>query len=192
MRGLLAGALLAFSACAASLTISDIEGRKLTPMQPAGPAQVLFFITNDCPISNFYAPEIQRICGEYAGKGVSCVLVYVDPTLAPAAVRKHLGEFGYKQIPAILDRKHKLVQAAGARITPEAIVIGHEGKVRYAGRIDNFYAGLGKPRRQATVHDLRTALDEILAGKPVTAPKTDPVGCYIPPPGIANSPPKTP
>ena len=60
-------------------------------------------------------------------------------------------------------------------------MVGHDGKILYSGRIDNFYAGLGKPRRQATVHDLRTALEETLAGKPVTTPKTDPVGCYIPP-----------
>ena len=153
-------------------------------MRPAGPAEVLFFITHDCPISNFYVPEIQRICKDYGGRNVSCALVYVDPQMNAAAVRKHLSDFGYKGIPAILDSKHRVVEAAGAKVTPEAIVIGHDGKILYAGRIDNFYAGLGKPRRQATVHDLRNALEETLAGKPVTTPKTDPVGCYIPPPGI--------
>ena len=147
-------------------------------------AEVLFFITHDCPISNFYAPEIQRICGQYGSQGVSCALVYVDPQMDAAEVRKHLNDFGYKGIPAILDGKHKVVDAAGAKVTPEAILVAHDGKVLYSGRIDNFYAGLGKPRRQATVHDLRTALEETLAGKPVTTPKTNPVGCYISPAGI--------
>jgi thiol-disulfide isomerase/thioredoxin len=192
MRGLFLAAALAFPGLAASLSISDIDGKALTPMRPTGRAEVLFFITNDCPISNFYAPEIQRICGEYGGQNVSCALVYVDPTLDTATVRKHLQDFGYKAVPAILDRQHKLVAAAGAKVTPEAIVIGHDGKIRYAGRIDNFYAGLGKPRREATVHDLRTALDEMLAGKPVTTPKTNPVGCYIPSLGIASSSRTTP
>jgi thiol-disulfide isomerase/thioredoxin len=187
MRGLVLTAALITKVFAASLSVPDIEGRQLAPMQPAGAAEVLFFITYDCPISNFYAPEIQRICTEYGGKGVSCALVYVDTQMDAAAVRKHLGDFHYQGIPAILDSKHMVVEAAGAKVTPEAIVIGHDGKVRYAGRIDNFYAGLGKQRRQATVHDLRTALDETLAGKPVTTPKTDPVGCYIPPLGITTS-----
>src|SRR5262249_45693147 len=80
-------------------------------------------------------------------------------------VRKHLADFGYRGIPAILDSRHKVVEAAGAKVTPEAILVGRGGKILYSGRIDNFYAGLGKPRRQATVHDLRTALEEILAGK---------------------------
>ena len=187
MRGLLLAAALCVPGFAATLAISDIEGKEITPMRPAGAAQVLVFITNDCPISNFYAPEIQRICGEYGAKGVSCAVVYVDPTLDVAAVRKHVHDFGYKGIPAILDTGHKVVRAAGAKVTPEAVVIGRNGKIRYSGRIDNFYAGLGKPRRQATVHDLRTALDEVLAGKPVTTPQTTPVGCFIPPADLANS-----
>ena len=187
MSGLYLSAILPVLGFAATLRIADINGNEQTPMQPAGPAGVLFFITNDCPISNFYAPEIQRICGEYGAKGVSCSVVYVDPTLDRAAVRKHVSDFGYRQIPAILDTKHQLVEAAGAKVTPEAVVIGHDGKVRYSGRIDNFYAGLGRPRRQATVHDLRAALDELLAGKTVTTPHTNPVGCFIPPPDIGKS-----
>jgi cytochrome oxidase Cu insertion factor (SCO1/SenC/PrrC family) len=178
---------LALPALAATFSIADIDGRELTPLRPTGVARVLFFITNDCPISNFYAPEIQRICGEYGGKSVSCAMVYVDPTLDTAAVRRHLHEFNYKGIPAILDAKHKVVEAAGAKVTPQAVVIAHDGSIPYSGRIDNFYAGLGKPRRQATVHDLRTALEEMLAGKPVTMPRTTPVGCFIPPADIANS-----
>ena len=184
MRGLLLTFALAARAFAASLNIADVDGKELSPMRPAGRAEVLFFITHDCPISNFYAPEIQRICKEYGDKSVSCALVYVDPQLSVAAVRKHLGDFAYQGIPAILDTKHRVVDAAGAKVTPEAVVVGHDGKILYSGRIDNFYAGLGKPRRQATVHDLRTALDETLAGKPVTTPKTDPVGCYITPTGL--------
>jgi thiol-disulfide isomerase/thioredoxin len=184
MRRLLATVALAAQVFAGTLSMADIDGKELSPLRPAGPAEVLFFITHDCPISNFYAPEIQRICREYGANGVSCALVYVDSRMDGAAVRKHLADFGYKGIPAILDTKHKVVEAAGAKVTPEAILVGRGGKILYSGRIDNFYAGLGKPRRQATVHDLRTALEETLAGKPVTTPKTDPVGCYISPAGL--------
>jgi hypothetical protein len=151
------------------------------PLDPAGTASVLFFITNDCPIANSYAPEIQRICGEYAGKGVSCTLVYSDLTLDAAAIRKHHADFGYPDaIPAVKDTGHKLADATGATITPQAVIVGKGGKVLYRGRIDNFYAALGKPRREATEHDLRQALDEVLAGKPVSHPQTQAIGCYIP------------
>ncbi len=166
----------------ATLMFRDIEGdHALQPLDPSGPAEILFFITNDCPISNSYAPEIQRICGDYSAKGVSCALVYSDPSLDAAGIRKHFSDYGYKEpIAAFSDTTHKLAHATGATITPEAVIVAKRGKVMYRGRIDNFYAGLGKPRRFATVHDVRDALDQVLAGKPVTHPQTQAVGCYIP------------
>src|SRR5436190_2287476 len=135
MRGLIVTTALALQALAGTLSVTDIDGKELSPLRPPGPAEVLFFITHDCPISNFYAPEIQRICGQYGSQGVSCALVYVDPQMDAAEVRRHLNDFGYKGIPAILDGKHKVVGAAGAKVTPEAIVVGHDGKILYSGRI---------------------------------------------------------
>ena len=49
---------------------------------------------------------------------------------------------------------------------------------------DNVYAALGKRRPEATEHDLRKALDEVLSGKPVGEPRTHAIGCYIPSPGV--------
>jgi len=164
---------------AASLAISDINGIARFPLKPEGKASVLFFITSDCPISNAYAPEIQRICSEYGSKQVSCDLIYVDPDLTVADVKKHVKDFGYSNLPAILDSSQKLVKAAGATITPEAAVVGPSGQVLYRGRIDNVYAALGKRRPEATERDLRKALDEILSDKAVSTPQTQAVGCYI-------------
>jgi hypothetical protein len=164
-----------------SVMLRDVDGRELKPLDPGGPAEVLFFITNDCPIANSYAPEIQHICSDYAARGVGCTLVYSDPAIDAAAIRKHRADYGYTgPIAAVSDAAHQLAKATGATITPEAVVVGKAGKVLYRGRIDNFYAGLGKPRRFVTEHDLRQALDEVLAGKPVSHPQTLAVGCYIP------------
>jgi len=152
----------------------------------AGPVKVQFFISSDCPISNSYAPEIQRLCGEYRGKGVSCSLVYEDVGLDAASLQKHLAEYGYAAIPAVIDKTGKLATRARATVTPEAVVIDRTGAIRYRGRIDNFYAALGKPRQQVTVHDLRDALNAVLAGKPVPNPETKALGCYIVPPDVLN------
>src|SRR5436309_2990929 len=131
-RGKTVSILLAL-VCAASLfgaaiTVPDINGVPRSPLKPEGKASVLFFITSDCPISNSYAPEIQRICSEYGSKKVSCTLVYVDPDLTIADVKKHMKDFSYSGVPAILDSTQKLVQAAGAKVTPEAAVIGASGQ----------------------------------------------------------------
>jgi len=152
----------------------------------AGKTNVLFFISSDCPISNSYAPEIQRLCNEYGNKGVGCSLVYEDVGLDTIAMRKHLKEYRYDGMSAVIDRNRKIAKRAKATVTPEAVVIDSRGEIRYRGRIDNFYAALGKPRQQVTAHDLQNALDAVLAGKAVPNPETKALGCYIVPPDISG------
>ena len=152
----------------------------------AGKTNVLFFISSDCPISNSYAPEIQRLCSEYGNKGIGCSLVYEDVGLDTTSMRKHLNEYRYGGMSAVIDSNRKIANRAKAKVTPEAVVIDSRGEIRYRGRIDNFYAALGKPRQQVTAHDLRDALDAVLAGKPVPNPETKALGCYIVPPDILS------
>jgi hypothetical protein len=141
-------------------------------------------VSTDCPISNSFAPEIQHICKDYAAKGVACSLVYEDFQADTAAVRQHLAEYGYAGIPAMIDADRSLASQAHTTITPQAVVIDSADKIRYRGRINNFYAELGKARRVVTVHDVRDALDAVLAGKTVANPETKALGCYIAPPDI--------
>ena len=166
-------------AVGASGQTRDVNGRPLAPFAPAGKASVLLFVQTDCPISNSYAPEIQRICKAYESKGVSCTLAYEDVRVDAAAVRRHTSEFGYSGVTATIDASRALADRARATITPEAVVVDARGAVRYRGRIDNFYASLGKPRRIVTERDLVDALDAVLAGKPVPTPETQAVGCFI-------------
>ena len=138
----------------------------------------LIFVRTDCPVSNQYAPEIKRICSEYEPAGLQCLLVYADPYDTIEAVRKHRADFGYS-LPAILDPAHALVARAGATITPEAFVFGAGAAIAYSGRIDNLYNELGRPRQQVTEHDLRDALDDLIAGHAVRKPRTPATGCFI-------------
>ena len=162
------------------LMIRDVDGVERQPLRPrAGIANALFFVTNECPISNSFAHEIARICADYKGKGIGCALVYVDSTLSNEQARQHAREFGHGDYPKIVDRRHELVKAAGVTITPEAAVVDRSGKVLYRGRIDDSYAALGQPRRPVKDADLRNALEAIVAGKPVAKPETKALGCYI-------------
>jgi len=162
-----------------SVQIRDVNGGLLKPFATPGKAQVLFFLSTECPISRFYAPEIQRICDRYRNEVVACSLIYEDLPLEPAAVKQHLAEFGYHGLTAAIDQTGAIASQAGAVVTPQAIIIDKAGRVRYSGRIDNFYADLGKPRRQTTIHDLTDALDAVLAGRAVARPETNTVGCFI-------------
>ena len=65
-----------------------LDGQKVDLLKGDGlRAAVLFFIAHDCPISNGYAPEINRICAEYSPQKVAFYVVYVEPELATAEAR---------------------------------------------------------------------------------------------------------
>jgi hypothetical protein len=158
----------------------DLNGTPREPFSvPDANASVLLFIQHDCPISNRYAPEINRIEEEYSPKRIAFTLVYEDAELPAADARKHAREYAYR-IPALLDPKHRLAKQAGAKITPEAVVFVPPGKPVYRGRIDDLYADLAHTRLRPTTRDLRKALTAILEGRPVPNPSTQAVGCFIP------------
>ena len=177
--------VLATAATRGVPVILGVDGRPLKPFEPAGAANVIVFIATDCPISNSYAPEIQRVCQEYGARGVGCSLMYEDVDMGSTAtrldneVRRHLQEYRYADISAAVDRSRTIAKHAKASVTPQAVVIDRAGKIRYRGRIDNFYAALGQPRRQVTERDLRNALDAVLSGRPVPKVETEALGCYI-------------
>ena len=168
--------------------LRDVDGTMHDLFKPEGRANVLFFIASDCPISNGYAPEIQRICSDYDKKGVLCALVYEDASIATDRVRAHRDEYHYTGIPAVIDRDRAVARRANATVTPQAVVVGAAGIVKYRGRMDNQYAALGKPRRVVTVHDVRDALDAVLAGRAVAHPETEAFGCFIAPGAVVRRP----
>src|SRR5260370_31286519 len=82
------------------LQIPDIDSVQRMPFKvQKGHAAALFFVTNDCPISNYYSHEIRRICDDFASRGLSCSLVYTDPTLSSEAARKHAPDYGHADYP---------------------------------------------------------------------------------------------
>src|SRR5262249_32627254 len=142
-------------------------------------AVLLFFVAPDCPISNSYVPDMNRIREAYSPRGVRVYAVQSDPGSAPSEAGRYAREFRYS-FPMLLDIRHGLVALAGATVTPQAAVLSPDGAVLYLGRIDNRVEDFDKRRLAATEHDLRDALESILAGKPVSQPRTKSIGCAIP------------
>ena len=163
------------------IELAGANGAKQRPLAAHGQkATVLLFLTHDCPISNAYAPEINRIVADYSARKVAFFLVFVEADLTPAGAKKHAEEFGFKAT-ALLDPKHELVKLAQATVTPEAAVFSPEGKLLYRGRVDDLFADIGKRRQSPTTRELRDALNAALAGKAIAVPATKAVGCFIEP-----------
>lgn len=161
--------------------VPGLDGKPVDVLAGAGTRAVaLIFVGVDCPISNRYAPELERLEQDYAPRGVAFFLVYPDPSVTAEAARRHAAEYGFT-FPALLDREHRLVEHTGVEVTPEAAVLGADGKVLYAGRIDDRWLDLNQRRPQASRHDLRNALEAAIEGRLPPLASGHPVGCYIEP-----------
>lgn len=156
----------------------DLQGAPVDPLAGAGPATVLLFLATHCPISNRYAPTMRGLADAWTDRGVRVWLVYPDPDDDPAAIRRHQAEFSLV-LPTLRDPSHRWVAHAGVRVTPEAAVLAPDGAVLYRGRIDDRVQGFGKIRPEASVHELRDAVDAVLRGDPPRPPAAPAIGCYI-------------
>ena len=105
----------------------DVNGRPIAPFTPAGKANVVFFVQTDCPISNRYAPEIQRLASRFASQ-VRFRLVY--PVPEPGGLGVHV----------------TLDLAGQARFGPDVEWIERIGKENDYGvdpkRAERFYAAI--------------------------------------------------
>ncbi|HEX4129237.1 MAG TPA: redoxin domain-containing protein [Pirellulales bacterium] len=138
---------------------------------------VVAFLGTECPLANLYAPRLAELADAYRTNGVRFLAIDSNPQDSLADVRafatKHRLPFSIAK-----DIGTTVADRLGARRTPEVIVLDGPGRVRYRGRIDDQYL-VGVHRGEPTSHDLRRALDELLAGLPVSVPVTEAPGCLI-------------
>jgi peroxiredoxin len=162
----------------ANLTFKDIHylPRSLDDFQKKK-AFVVVFTTTTCPVAQRYLPELRQLEKDYRGKGVQFVAIDADTddsivAVASQAVRHDM------EFPFVKDFTGACVRALGVERTPEVAVLDDQRRLRYRGRIDDQYR-LGGTRVDATRHDLKEAIDAVLAGREVTVKETPVDGCVI-------------
>jgi Redoxin len=165
---------------APAVRLPDLDNRLVDPFLAAeGSKAIVFLFTSiDCPISNRYAPVVQRLYQTYAAQGVAFWLIYPNPAESASAIRDHVKAFNYP-VHALRDPNHELVKLTGVAVTPEVAVFDHAQALAYHGRIDDRYVSLGVERPAPTRHDLADALAATLAGAQVREASTQAVGCFI-------------
>ncbi|PHR95502.1 MAG: hypothetical protein COA78_30065 [Blastopirellula sp.] len=151
-----------------SHALADYQDKKIV---------VLAFLGTECPLARLYSIRLQEIHEQYADKGVAVLGVFANQhdslTEIGAHARVHKLTF-----PLMKDVANRTADTVGAQRTPEMVVLDQQRKIQYRGRVDDQYQ-VGVVRDQVTRNDLITAIDELLAGKPVSLAKTDPIGCHI-------------
>jgi hypothetical protein len=162
-----------------SLRISSITDEKPTLFSSDAIATTFIFVADDCPISNRYSPEIQRLAKLYTALGINFHLVYVKPDITRKEIEKHTGQF-FSNISSVLhDPYHDLVNLSEASVTPQAAIFDNKQNLVYSGRIDDRYIDFGKQRPKAQKADLEDALQSLLSDKLPDPKQTSAVGCYI-------------
>jgi peroxiredoxin len=142
-------------------------------------ATVVAFLSFDCPVSNSYANTLSELHKTWSTQGVG-FLAFVPTDDDTTKVAKRAEEFKYP-FPVFSDSKLVAAEAFKATVTPEVFVLDHNLVLRYRGRIDNAYSGRLKKNAQVTEHDLKTAIEALVAGKDVPTPATRAIGCHIDP-----------
>jgi len=161
------------------VAVLDMEDRTVNPFENHNAkASVFLFVRTDCPISNRYAPEIERLAGRYINEGVAFWLVYPEASTSVGAIEEHRKEY-HLSVAALRDPQHALVKMAKVKVTPEAAVFSPDGHEVYRGRIDDRYVDFGKERPAPTTHDLDEVLKRVIGGKPVANSVTRAIGCFI-------------
>ncbi len=152
--------------------LSDVKDAKVV---------VVAFLGVECPLSKLYAPKLVKLADDYRDRGVT--VIAVDPNRQDAVTEMgHYAQEHSLNFPYLKDLNNKLADAMGAARVPQVFVLDADRVIRYSGRVDDQYGfdtGSGYAKPGASRNDLATAVDELLAGKEVSQPQTQPLGCLI-------------
>jgi peroxiredoxin len=138
---------------------------------------VLCFLGTECPLARVYGPRLQRMSEELSQRGVQFIGINSNVQDSMDELKDYVEQHGIK-FPVAKDYDRQVAVRAGATRTPEVFVIDRAGEICYQGRIDDQYQP-GIARSEATEHDLRDAIEQLLAGVEVTRARTIAVGCLI-------------
>ncbi|MDZ8118116.1 thioredoxin family protein [Pontiella agarivorans] len=140
---------------------------------------VIFFTCNHCPYVIGSDENTRQIAEKLQGPDVRFVAINSNsPNTYEEDSWEHMIErMEEHQFPWLYlhDASQDVAEAYGALRTPHFYVFDAERKLVYVGR------AIDTPRdhTQSTTHELVDALEELLAGKPVSVPVTNPIGCNV-------------
>jgi hypothetical protein len=115
---------------------------------------------------------------ELGSRGVQLVAINSnDPHLYPdesyARMVERAAEDSYT-FPYLADEGQRVAKAYGATCTFHVFVLDRGRRLRYQGRFDN-----SRIEARVTSHDLRNALDDLLAERDIRVEVTRPFGCSL-------------
>jgi peroxiredoxin len=140
---------------------------------------VIFFTCNHCPYVIGSDEVTRAAANKFAPKGVGFVGInsnsentYPEDSFPNMVERMNKHKFPWTYL---YDKPQEIAKSYGALRTPHFYVFNEERKLVYTGR------GVDSPRdtSKMTINNLDLALDDLISGRPVSVPLTNPIGCNI-------------
>jgi len=149
----------------------DFRGRK---------ALLVMFICTHCPYVKHIERALASLGADYAGKPLSIVAISSNdasthPADSPAGLKQQAETFGFT-FPYLYDESQSVARSYSAACTPDFFLFDADFRLVYRGQFDPSRPGNGVP---VTGEDLRTAIDTVLADKPLLKDQRPSIGCNI-------------
>jgi len=169
---------------APNFTLTDTNGKKHNLADYNGKYIVLEWFNQECPFvkKHYESGNMQKLQKEYTKKGVIWLSICSSAEgkhgyFSPKEHNKMFAEKKAAPTAILLDPDGKVGHLYGAKSTPDMFVINPKGILIYAGAIDD------KPDLEDSVSTaknyVKAALDESMAGKPVSVASTKSYGCSV-------------
>lgn len=169
---------LAVGSAAPDFALKDQDGKTVTLSEFKDKVVVLEWFNDECPFvkKQYAAGDMNKTADKYEAQGVTWIAINSTKGTGSDHNRKVSGDWKIER-PLLDDADGKVGHAYGAKTTPHMFVI-NRGTVVYNGAIDS-----KRSTEQADIASsenyVAKALDEVLAGKPVSTPETEPYGCSV-------------
>ncbi|NJK91672.1 MAG: thioredoxin family protein [Blastochloris sp.] len=165
--------------------LTDTNGKSHNLSDFKGKTVVLEWINHGCPfvVKHYASGNMQKLQKTYTAKDVVWLSICSSAEgkqgyMKPEEWNKTTAEKGAAPTAVLLDADGKVGQLYGAKTTPEIFIINPEGVLVYEGAIDSI-----KSTDQADVakaeNYVSKALEELMAGKPISTASTPPYGCSV-------------
>lgn len=169
---------------APDFTLADLSGKPVKLSSLKGKTVVLEWVNPECPYvqKHYNSANMPGLQKEYAAKvtwlTINSTREGHSEFKSPQQMETWMKQKGGAPAATLLDRDSKVGKLYGAVTTPHMYVIDPKGTLVYAGAIDD--------KRSTNVADVKTAknfvrvaLEESIAGKPVSTASTTPYGCTV-------------
>jgi peroxiredoxin len=140
---------------------------------------IIAFTCNHCPYVQAYEDRIIALQNEFQEQGLQFVAInsnetkgYPEDSFENMIIRSE--EIGFN-FPYLRDDDQQVAKLFGAQCTPEFFLFDSERTLRYHGKFDDNW----KDPNGVTNHDLKNAVQTLLAGKEIEKPENMAIGCSI-------------